>query len=302
MRLRDVAELLLLAALWGASFLFMRLGAPDFGPVPLVFVRLALAGAVLLPLLAWAGQGAALREHWRPIAVVGLLNSAFPFLLFSAAALALGAALMSVFNATAPIWGALVAWLWLGERPGRWRALGLVIGIAGVVGLAWGKADFRTGGQGISPALGILFCIAATLLYGIAANYARKKLAGVAPMAQATGSQLSGAVVLALPAAWAWPVAAPGPVAWGAALGLALACSALAYVLYFRLIAHAGAANAMSVTFLIPAFAMLWGWVFLGEVPTPAMLAGCAVILLGTALATGLLVPRWPGTRPDRPT
>lgn len=297
MKPRDIAELLLLAALWGASFLFMRIGAPEFGAVPLVFVRLLAAGLVLLPVLAWAGQGEVLRRHWRPIAVVGLLNSAFPFVLFCLAALVLGAALMSVFNATAPIWGALVAWAWLGEKPTRWRALGLAIGIAGVVGLAWGKADFKPGDHGVSPALGIAFCIGATLLYGIAANYSRKKLAGVAPMAQATGSQLSGAVVLALPAAALWPAHAPGPAAWGAALGLALACSALAYVLYFRLIAHVGAANAMSVTFLIPAFAMLWGWLFLGEVPTPAMLAGCAVILLGTALATGMLVPRWPRGR-----
>ncbi|MBL8306642.1 MAG: DMT family transporter [Rubrivivax sp.] len=294
MRQRDVAELVLLAALWGASFLFMRVGAPEFGPVPLVFVRLLVAGLVLLPLLAWAGQGAALRQHWRAIAVVGLLNSAFPFVFFSIAALALGAALMSVFNATAPIWGALVAWVWLGEKPTRWRATGLVVGIAGVVGLAWGKSDFRAGEHGVSPALGIALCVAATLLYGVAANFSRKKLAGVAPMAQATGSQLSGAVLLALPAWVSWPAAAPGPAAWGAALGLAVACSALAYVLYFRLIAHVGAPNAMSVTFLIPAFAMLWGWLLLGEAPTPTMLAGCAVILLGTALATGLLVPRWP--------
>ena len=109
MRPRDAAELLLLAALWGASFLFMRIGAPEFGPAALVFVRVAGATALLLPLLAWRGDAPALRAHWRPLMVVGVVNSALPFLLFTVAALVLSAGLMSVFNATAAIWGALVA-------------------------------------------------------------------------------------------------------------------------------------------------------------------------------------------------
>ena len=293
MKARDYRELLLLGALWGASFLFMRLGAADFGPLALVFVRVAGAAAVLLPVLVWRGQGAALKQHWRAIAVVGLLNSALPFVLFTIAALVLGAALMSVFNATAPIWGALVAWMWLGERPAASRMLGLAIGIAGVVGLSWGKADFKPGDHGVSAAAGIAACVGAAVLYGIAANFSRKKLVGVPPMAQAAGSQLSAAVLLAAPALWAWPAVNPSATAWLAVGALSLACTGLAYVLYFRLIAHAGAANAMSVTFLIPAFAIAWGWLFLGEKPTAAMLAGCAVILLGTALATGAVaLPR----------
>ncbi|MDP1902324.1 MAG: DMT family transporter [Rubrivivax sp.] len=289
---RDGAELLLLGALWGASFLFMRLGAVDFGPLALVFVRVAGAALVLMPLLLARGEGPALRQHWRAIAVVGLVNSALPFLFFTLAALALSAALMSVFNATAPIWGALVARLWLGDKLGPSRALGLAIGVAGVVGLSWGKADFRPGLHGVSPALGIAACVAAAMLYGVAANLSRRHLGGVPPMAVAAGSQLSAALLLALPAAWAWPAVTPGATAWWSAGALAVACTGAAYVLYFRLIAHAGAANAISVTFLIPAFAMLWGWLFLAERPTAGMLAGCAVILLGTALSTGLL--RWP--------
>ena len=294
MKVRDYRELLLLGALWGASFLFMRLSAADFGPLALVFVRVAGAAAVLLPVLIWRGQGAALKQHWRAIAVVGLLNSALPFIGFTVAALVLGTALMSVFNATAPIWGALVAWMWLGEKPAASRMLGLAIGIAGVVGLSWGKADFKPGDHGVSAAVGIAACLVATMMYGIAANYSRKKLAGVPPMAQAAGSQLSAAVVLLVPALWAWPAANPSLTAWLAVGALSLACTGLAYVLYFRLIAHAGAANAMSVTFLIPAFAIAWGWLFLGEVPTGTMLAGCAVILLGTALATGAVALPWP--------
>ena len=292
MNRRDLAELTLLGALWGASFLFMRLGAAEFGPVALAFLRVAGATLLLLPLLLARGEWPALRQHWRAIAMVGIVNSALPFLLFLVAALVLTTALMAVFNATAPIWTALVAWLWLRDRlaPSRW--LGLAIGLAGVVGLSWGKADLRAGAHGISPAWGIAACLLAAVLYGIGANLSRKHLAGVPPMAVAAGSQLSASLVLLLPALAAWPAANPGAAAWGAAAALAMGCTGLAYVLYFRLIAHAGAAHAISVTFLIPAFALLWGWLLLGEQPTGSMLAGCAVILLGTALATGLL--RWP--------
>lgn len=289
MKPRDLLDLLMLAALWGASFLFMRMGAAEFGPLALVFLRVAGATLLLLPLLALRGELGALRTHWRDIAVVGLINSALPFLLFALAALSLTTALMSVFNATASIWGALVAWLWLGERltPSRW--LGLAIGVLGVVGLSWGKADFKAGEHGVSAALGIAACLGAAVLYGVGGNYSRRRLQGVPPMAVAAGSQLAATAVVALPALWAWPAVTPGASAWLATTVLALGCTGLAYVLYFRLIAHAGAANAMSVTFLIPGFALLWGWLILGELPTAAMLLGCAVILLGTALATGLL-------------
>ncbi|RVU44567.1 DMT family transporter [Rubrivivax rivuli] len=289
MKGRDRLELLLLGAIWGGSFLFMRLGAADFGALALSLLRVAGAGLLLLPLLAWRGELPALRRHWRAIAVVGLINSALPFVMFSLAALVLGAGLMAVFNATAPLWGAFFAWVWLGEKLDRARLLGLAIGVAGVVGLAWGKAGLQVGASGMSPALGMAACVAAAVLYGLAANYTRRRLAGVAPMALAAGSQLSAAAVLLLPALWAWPAVSPSATAWGAAALLSLLCTGLAYVLYFRLIANAGATNAISVTFLVPGFAMLWGWLFMGERPTPAMLLGCGVILLGTALATGLL-------------
>ena len=294
MRPRDAAELLALAALWGASFLVMRVAAPDFGPFALVFVRVAGAAAVLLPLLLRRGEGPALRAHWRPIMVVGITNSALPFLCFTLAALALSAGLMSIFNATTPLWAALIAWAWLHDRPGRSRWLGLAIGFGGVLWLALDKASLKPGEHGVSPALAVAACVCAAMLYGFSANFARRRLQDVPPMALATGSQLSATLVLALPAVWAWPAQSPPASAWWAAAGLAVACTALAYVMYFRLIAHTGPANASSVTFLIPAFAIGWGWLVLGETLTPAMALGCGVILLGTALATGLL--RWPRT------
>ena len=289
MRAGDAAELLLLAALWGASFLFMRIGAPEFGPVALVFVRVAGASAVLLALLAWQGQIAALRAHWRPLLVVGVVNSALPFLLFTVAALVLEAGLSGIFNATAPLWGAVIAWLWLGDKPTRTRALGLAIGFAGVLFLAGGRASLKPGEHGVSPALGIAACLLATLLYGFTVNYTKRRLAGVPPLAVAAGSQSAAALVMLLPALWWWPTELPGGRAWAAVAVLAVFCTGLAYLLYFRLIAHVGPAQAIAVTYLIPAFAIGWGLLFLGETVTPVMLIGCAIVLLGTALATGFI-------------
>lgn len=289
MKTSDAAELLLLAALWGASFLFMRIGAPEFGPAALAFVRVGLAGAVLLPLVALRGEGAGLGRHWRPLLVVGLFNSALPFLLFSVAALVLSAGLSGIFNATAPLWGAVVAWLWLKDRPTPARAAGLVIGFAGVLFLAWDKASFKPGEHGVSPALGMVACVTATLLYGFSANYTRRALAGVPPMVVAAGSQ-AWATVFTLPVAlWWWPATTPGTQAWAAVAALAVACTALAYLLYFRLIAHVGPAQAIAVTYLIPVFAIGWGVLFLGEAVTAPMLLGGAIVLLGTALATGFI-------------
>ncbi|MGA0612709.1 DMT family transporter [Caldimonas sp. KR1-144] len=289
MKPRDLCELLLLAALWGASFLFMRLGAGEFGPVALAAVRVGLASLALLPLALAAGQGTALRQHWRAIAVVGISNSALPFLAYSFAALSITAGLASVFNATTPLWGALIAWLWLRDRLTPWRVVGLVIGFAGVLWLAWDKASFKPGAQQTGWA--VLACLGATLLYGWSASFTKRRLTGVPPLAVATGSQCAAAVALLPLALLAWPAQPISSTAWIAAVLLALLSTALAYLLYFRLIAHVGPANAIAVTFLIPVFAVLWGGIFLHEAVSTVMLAGCAVILLGTSLATGFWSP-----------
>jgi drug/metabolite transporter (DMT)-like permease len=285
----DLIELIALAAIWGASFLFMRLGAGEFGPLAMSMLRVAGATLFLLPLLAWQRQAHVLRAHWRPLAVVGVINSVLPFVLFSVAALALNAGLSSIFNATAPLWGALIGALWLKERLLPSRLVGMAIGFAGVLFLAWDKASFKPGEHGVSAGLAILACLGATLCYGFGANYTRRKLQGVPPLAVAAGSQLAATVVLALPGAWTWPARMPSATAWAAVAGLALLATGVAYLLYFRLIAHVGPARAISVTFLIPLFGVFWGALFLGEAVTPAMLLGCAVILAGTALVTGVV-------------
>jgi drug/metabolite transporter (DMT)-like permease len=287
----DLAELLALAALWGASFLFMRLGAADFGPVALTALRVTFASLALLPLVVLRDLRPALHAHWRPIAVVGIVNSALPFVAYSYAALTITAGLSAVFNATAPLWGALIAWLWLKDRPGPWRVAGLAIGFAGVAWLAWDKAGFKAGAGGTGAGLAVAACIAATLCYGFAANYTKRALAGVSPLAVAAGSQMAAAAVLALPALLLWPATPPRGSAWLWVGVLGVACTGLAYLLYFRLIAHVGPAKAISVTFLIPLFGVLWGGIFLDEALTPVMIGACAVIIVGTALATGLVAP-----------
>ncbi|MDC6171241.1 DMT family transporter [Paucibacter sp. XJ19-41] len=281
----DIAELLLLAAIWGASFLFMRLGAHEFGPIAMAAVRVGGASLMLLPLLA-ARQGLnELGREWRPLLAVGLLNSALPFALFSFAALSITAGLSSILNATTPLWGAIVAWIWLAQRLSLLRCIGLALGFAGVLFLAWDQASFKPGGSGWA----ILACLGAALSYGVAANYTKRFLAHVSPLSVATGSQVFAALLLALPAFWLWPAQPPSLQAWVGVLLLALLCSGIAYILFFRLMSRIGATNTIAVTFLIPVFAVLWGWLFLAEAFTARMALGCAVVLLGTALAVGLL-------------
>ncbi|HWP18325.1 MAG TPA: DMT family transporter [Burkholderiaceae bacterium] len=297
MKTSDLLDLLLLAAIWGASFLFMRVGAPEFGPVTLSAVRVAGAAAFLLPIVLWRGYGSHLRQHRGALLVAGVLTSGLPFLCFSFAALSISAGLSSIFNATTPLFGALIAWWWLGDRPGRWKSIGLAIGFAGVLWLAWDKASFKAGAS--SAGWAVVACLAATLCYGIAASYTKRYLTGVPSLAVAAGTQLGAALMLALPGWWWRPQTLPSPTAWAATLALALLCTGVAYILYFRLIARIGPANAIAVTFLIPAFAVLWGWWWLGERITGAMLVGAAVIFVGTALATGLWPRRSPAAARD---
>ncbi len=289
MRLRDGAELTLLGAIWGASFLFMRMGAVEFGAVAVAALRVAGAALLLMPLLAVRGQVASLRRHWRPIFVVGVINSALPFLGFAYALMSVTAGLSAIFNATSPLFGAAIAWLWLNERLTRLRVAGLAIGFAGVVALASnsvsGAASFKPGGSGWA----VVACLVAAALYGLAANYAKQRLVGVPPLAVAAGSQLGATLCLALPAVIWWPPLPPSARAWIAMALLAFLCTGVAYLLYFRLIAQVGASNAIAVTYLVPLFAMFWGGLFLAEQVTLPMVAGGVVILIGTGLATGMV-------------
>ena len=290
MRTRDLTDLLLLAALWGASFLFMRIAAPAFGPIALVEVRVVVAALFLGALLALRGQLRALRGRPAHLAVLGVLNSALPFVLLNYAVLHVTAGFAAILNATTPLWTALIGWLWLRNaiRPLQW--LGLAIGLAGVVVLVWGKASFTPSATQVGTTLALAAALVATCAYGLSAHYTRRYLDGVPALVVATGSQLSAAVVLLLPALVTWPATPPSALAWTSAAVLGVACTGLAYLLYFRLLTRIGAVGASAVTFLIPAFASGWGALFLDEAVTLQMIAGGGVILAGTALVLGL----WP--------
>lgn len=285
MKRRDLVDLIMLAALWGASFLFTRMAAPAFGAFALAEVRVAVAALVLLPLLALRGGLTELRRQPARFMLLGAVNTAIPFTLFAWAALSITAGLASILNATAPLFGALIAWVWLRDRLTPLQWLGMAIGFGGVLWLAMSKASFSTGGTGWA----ILAGLGATLSYGLSANVAKRLFNGVRPLAVAAGSQTAAALLLFPFAVLAWPASSPAPRDWAAAIALGVLCTGIAYILYFRLIARVGPATAMTVTFLIPAFAMLWGGLFLGEQVTATMIAGCAVILAGTSLAIGLL-------------
>jgi drug/metabolite transporter (DMT)-like permease len=280
-------EFVLLAAIWGGSFLLMKMGAAEFGPFAMAFLRVLLASLFLWPLLVWRGQLASLRQHIKPILFVGALNSGIPFALFGFSVLHISTGLSSILNATTPLWGAVVAWVWLRDKPTPLRILGLVIGFAGVAALAWDKATFKAGAA--SPGMAVLACLAATLCYGIAASFTKKHLTGVPPLASATGSQMGAGLLLVLPAVTHMPQQSPSAAAWMAVVLLAFFCTAVAYVLYFRIIERAGPARAVAVTFLIPVFGVAYGGLFLSEVITRNMLIFGAVIVLGTALSTGAL-------------
>lgn len=291
----NLLQLIVLAALWGASFLFIRVGVAEFGVAPLMALRVGIGAVFLVAMLLarrpLAATGATLRARWLPLLVVGILNSAAPFCLFAYAELTLSAGATSVINATTPLWGALVAYLWLRDRLTTARTIGMAIGFAGVLVLVWNQiAPAQPGPDAALPVQGLLAAaaaLAASALYGVAGNFAKRYLMDVDAMTNAAGSMLGATLTLAPIAFLTWPAAPVSVHAWGAVLALGIGCTGIAYFIYFHLVAVAGPARAMTVTFVIPLFGILWGALFLGEHVSLAMLAGCAIVLAGTALATG---------------
>jgi drug/metabolite transporter (DMT)-like permease len=271
----DAARLVALAAIWGASFLFVRIAAPVIGPVATADLRMLIAGAALLLYYAVSGFDAQWRLRWREYLAIGALNSAAPFLLYAYAALELSVGLLAVLNATSPMWAALLGALLLREPLTPARAAGLAIGMAGVAMVSGAEASTRW--LSIAAGLGAALCYALT---GIALTRWGR---GAPARGMAVGTQLTGGLLL-LPLL---ALAPPGNLTPGIAatmLALGMVCGALAYILYFRLIADIGATGALTVTYLIPLFGMLWGALALGEALTAMRVLGALVVTAGTLL------------------
>ena len=267
----------------------MRFSAIEFGAMATAAGRVAIAAAFLLPIVLIKRLLPELKQHWKKIFFMGIFNSAIPFACFAFALLSITTGLSAILNATVPMFGALVAWIWLKDKPALSRVAGIAIGFTGIALLAWDKATFRPDASGMAPGWAVLACLLACLCYGIAASFTKKYMAGINPMVTAAGSQIGATLGLALPAVWLWPAKPPSITAWVSLLVLGVACTGIAYILYFRLIEKAGPQRTLTVTFLIPVFAVFYGVLFLREGVTPWMLLCAAVIVCGTALATGLV-------------
>jgi drug/metabolite transporter (DMT)-like permease len=290
MKRSDVAALLLLGALWGASFLFMRMGANQFGGMALAGVRAMGSAICSIPLLCSRKRLSELRTHWFSVALIGLANSALPFVLFSYAAQSLPSGLSAIFDAIAPLLVAASGWLWLSEKLDVPRIFGLIVGFAGVVWLIGGTIGFGHASSATGWAMAA--CVGANICYTFGAHYSHRRLREVSPLTVATGSSVAAAIMLLPFTIWMWPAKSPSFQAWMAAIGLASACTTLAYVLFYGLMARIGSARSMVVLYLIPVFGVLWGALFLREKITLTMASGCAVILVGVAMTTGMLSPR----------
>jgi drug/metabolite transporter (DMT)-like permease len=287
MNTANLLRLILLAAIWGGSFLFMRIAAPVLGPAVLIEYRVGFAALFLALVGLFLKKRLDLRANWKHFLMLGFFNSALPFLLFAYAASTLTASVMAVVNATAPMWGALLGAAWTRQPVDMRVALGLALGTGGVALLVgFDPVTTRPG-----AAIAIVAVLMAAISYSVASLYA-KTAKSVEPFANAHGSMWAAAL-LVLPLVPFFP--APGQPTvgiMGAALALGILCSGIAYILYFKLIDEVGTTSALTVTFLSPVFGILWGVLFLGETIGWYTIAGSAIVLAGTALVTGF-VPRF---------
>lgn len=289
MRIQDWARLLSLAAIWGFSFIFMRVIAPVMGALWTAEVRILLAGIALMLWCCAIGFDMQIRQWWSRYLVIGLLNSGIPFALYAFAALHIPAGYSAIVNAGTPIFGALFAALWLSDKLTPRKILGLLLGVFGVA-LISGAGTIREASP-MFP-IAILACVLATAFYGISGVYLKKFLQGAPTIAIAGCSQaFAGLALLPIVALSsglpnAWPTGHALNLLAVNILGLALLCSSIAYVLYYRLVADVGPIRAMTVTYLIPVFGVIWAMIFLGEPLTWPMLAGGVLILGATLLVT----------------
>jgi drug/metabolite transporter (DMT)-like permease len=274
----------MLSALWGGSFLFIRVAVPALGPFLLVELRVGLAAAALCLYALAAGSMPKIRGRWKSFLVLGFLNAAVPFSLISAAEIHLTASLAAILNSTTVMFTAIVAAVWMGDALTARKAIGIVLGIVGVsVLVGWDPLPLN----GI-VLLAVAAMLLASLSYALGATYAKQSFSGIPPIGMALG-QLGGAVALLLPlAVVSLPERAPSTVVTFSMLGLAFLSTALAYLIYFRLIESVGPTSTLTVTLLVPVFGLLFGVLLLEEPFGPGTLAGLGIILTSVVLITGI--------------
>ncbi|EPN4986124.1 DMT family transporter [Vibrio alginolyticus] len=275
-------RLLCLAAIWGGSFLFMRVAANTFGPAYLIEFRVTFAAVALLLFAVYLKKKLTLTAHTKHFFIIGLFNSAVPFLLFAYAAQTLNASTLAILNSTAPIWGALVGFVWYRSPLTAKSVLGMLIGIGGVAVLV-GLDTSTIGEEAMLP---IAASLMASFSYGIATNYT-KNAPQVPAFDNAHGSMWA-AVIWVLPLLPFLPMRAePSHFEWSSVVTLGVVCTGFAYLLYFRLVSDIGPASALTVTFLVPVFGILWGYLVLDEPVGPNTIIGTILVLSGTMLVTG---------------
>lgn len=287
MSAKQFGVLLVLGAVWGASFMFIKVGGKEMQPFALVEMRLGLAALTLL--LISAPRPAILRamlDNWRPMVVMGLINCALPYTLITWGEEYISSGLAAIYNACAPLWAAGIGLvLPSAERLSPARMVGLLLGMAGVIMVV--STSLSAGEEGAMHIVGQGACLIAALSYGIAGIYGRKALRGVPSQAAATGQLVTGALMVLPLAAMQVPDRVPSGLALGAVATLAIAGTALASLLYYWLLSRVGATKVLLVTYLLPGFALMWGALFLREPITLTAVAGLVLILLGIAVTSG---------------
>ena len=285
----------MLSLIWGSAYLFTRSAVPEFGPITLVTVRMSIAVMILLPILVARGGLPLLRQHAANFALQGILFTALSFILIAYAALTISAGLSAILSATAPMFGAVVAWLFMNERIDRWRVLGLMLGLLGVVILVWGKVSLKLDPTSLHLSLAVIAGLASSLVWGVAANFTRSRLRGIDSIAVTTGTMLAASLALLPLAYWEWHGAIqagtahlPSVRATVEASFLGVVCSGLGMLMYFRLLRDIGTVPTMSVTFMSPVVAIVLGAMYLAEAITLQVVVGCIIVLLGTGLSVGL--------------
>ena len=287
MRPQDLARLVALAAVWGASYLFMRYAVPQLGPVQMITLRVLVGGLLLCAFLAITRGPVDWRRHWKDFLFVGAIGTALPFVLIARALTSIDASTAAILNALSPLFTSLIAAAWIGDRLTLPKMTGITLCLAGTMVLVgWTPAP-------MTPAqlTGAAMSVGATALYGLSNVYAKVRLKNASAMGISVGTLLMAAAVL-LPIAFVAPSPRPlaevTALAWAATLALAVFSTAIAFIWYYRLIADVGPVKSITVTLLVPIFGMVWGVIFLDEPVTPGRIAGCAIILAGCALILGL--------------